>query len=134
MKKKNILMLMILLSTVFTKTQTQETYKITPLRYYCTHLSTNILSLFAMVPFAMCLEETVTKEKDPLIKMIASFIMAGWTIGGAVVFYKTPQWTDTYILKLPTHRTTVQNVFSACIRLLIFPLGSLLSEIIIKEE
>jgi hypothetical protein len=44
--------------------------------------------------------------------------------------YKTPQWTDHYILNYDTQRSTSQNILTFVCRIFIpFPLGTLLGEL-----
>ncbi len=129
-----------MLSATSVRVEAQQVHKnkVTPLQYYCTHLVTNFFSPVAMFPSffgAIGAGAIATEAKDPLIKLIAGCLATASFASAGFVFYKLPQWTDTYLLELPTKRRTVQNIISLLMRLSIpFPFGSLLSEIIIKEE
>lgn len=62
------------------------------------------------------------------------FLAAG-LIGGEYIVYKTPQWTDTHILKKETERTGKQNAITFASRALVVPpFGILLGEYLVKDK
>jgi hypothetical protein len=86
---------------------------------YGTHLITGGIS-------KICLSATTTIGF--LIGRTALHTFIG-AIAGLYIVYKTPQWTDTYILKKETTRTGQQNIIAFVNRILLFyPLGVLTGE------
>lgn len=66
------------------------------------------------------------REPKYLIKEIPSALAMGAAL---LVFYKTPQWTDTHLLEKKTERSTKQNISVFLSRLLIpYPFGTLIGE------
>lgn len=54
-------------------------------------------------------------------------------IAGSYLMYKTPQWTDTYLLKVKERRTTKENIVVLLSRQLPWPLGIFTGEYLAKE-
>ena len=75
--------------------------------------------------------------KEILAKCILPTTIAG--IASVYTVFKTPQWTDTYILKNGKKRTTIQNMSNFCVRVLIgapfgYALGECCSEMLEEEK
>jgi len=104
------------------------------LMYYGTHLATNFVvtcgSGFGCgIAFSMADELINSVDKASLCRAsTATFIKLAALTGVVYAFYKTPQWTDTYLLDIERERTLKENMISFFGRL--FPLGIIITEYI----
>ncbi len=73
-------------------------------------------------------------EDRKIIGAVLFIPMLAGLIAGYYIFYKTPQWTDTYLLKINTLRTTKQNLISSACRLLPWPVGVWIGEYYVRKD
>ena len=75
------------------------------------------------IVLAMIIGDTIAKNHPTLSYMIG-FMAGGW------IMYRTPQWTDTYIVKKTGQRTLTQNLVTFLNRIILsWPLGVITGEI-----
>lgn len=105
-----------------------------------THLATGACSYvtsLSVILLSFVLDEFVAKNKsftisknpcaDFLCRSLPSIV---GIIIGVWIFYKAPQWTDTYIIKKKDKRTFTQNMATFLSRIVWnYPLGVILGEI-----
>lgn len=105
------------------------------LRHYATHIITDgAAHLAAGVSVGAGLIIGGAFEKNNSSALGATSALAGFA-AALYTIYKTPQWTDKYILNYDTQRSTSQNIITFACRLFIpFPLGTLLGELEVEKR
>lgn len=129
--KYSVYLLTFLLVPAFS--HTAET-KPSQMRHYITHIATDGLSHIAAVASVMTgiAVGAALKDKSEALT-IASFLSGFGTAG--YIKYKTPQWTDTYVLKNDIKRTTPENILTFICRVLIpFPIGTVVGELALEND
>ncbi len=105
--------------------------------YLGTHLATGACSyvtslsviLLSLVVGEIIAKKNISEYKDVNLMSSALPPLIG-IITGAWIFYKSPQWTDTYIIKKKDTRTFTQNMATFLSRIVWnYPLGVILGEI-----
>lgn len=112
--------------------------------YLGTHLATSAcayVTSLSVILLSFALDEYVGKNKSFTVStnshldlLCRSFPSIVGVITGAWIFYKAPQWTDTYIIKKKDKRTFSQNMTAFFSRIILnYPLGVIFGEVCNKE-
>ena len=83
---------------------------------YSAHVATG--SLVKLLPWLT--QEAISHIKQEFLGDVPSYISLPLGIAYLYIRYKTPQWTDTYLLKKKELRTTKQNIINFIIRSISF--------------
>lgn len=109
-------------------------YPISYLRHTATHMATAHSALIAQIALMILAAELTRKIlKNSNSELSYPFAPVYASIAGCLtglyIQYKTPQWTDEYLLKLERKRSTPKNVIELLSKLVIpFPIATLLEE------
>ena len=105
------------------------------LRHYATHVATDAAAQFTgamSIAAGLVIGNAFAENRSN--ELAATSVLTGFA-AALYTLYKTPQWTDTYILKYDTQRSTCQNILTCVCRILIsFPLGTLLGELVVEKN
>ncbi len=114
------------------KKEAERKQKVSALSYYSAHLATALAAKFLLDEVVAALESRYFWQHEPLsLHLVEDY----WAILLATyIFYKAPQWTDNAI-GIEEKRSFLGNVFSCVTRRIIpFPVGSLASEFVIRQD
>lgn len=108
------------------------------LEYYGSHMITTLAAELSM-PIVVVLGGAIGIAGDFILKNEPSIMTSLGLLGGItsslIILYKTPSWTDEYILNLKAKRTDGQKLIGFLSRLLLIgPIGPLVGEILVKNK
>lgn len=99
----------------------------------CSYVASISVILLSFLAGEIIAKNNITESKDVNFISRALPSLIG-IITGAWIFYKAPQWTDTYILKKKNERTFTQNMTAFFSRIVLnYPLGVIFGEVCNKE-
>ena len=125
---------MAILSAMIFATPLTQAKRTSFLKHCCVHFLTDILSYGAFIP-VIGINASIDDSRSDCACLVKGSALAATFLGALYVHYKTPQWTDTYILGLEAERTFEQNVFTLFIRtILSLPIGILVGEGMIRLD
>jgi hypothetical protein len=125
---------MAILSAMIFATPLTQAKRVSFLKHCGVHFLTDILSYGAFIP-AIGIGASIYGSQSDCACLVKGSAVAATLLGALYVHYKTPQWTDTYILGLETERTFEQNIFTLFIRtILSLPIGILVGENMVRLD
>lgn len=100
-----------LLTTPLYAQQAPDPHALPGFGYYATHAGVQVATVVGMNILAQTIIDSAPKKfGKPDLSDVQQLALISTFVAGAYACYKTPEWTDTYILKNNNTYTTGQNL------------------------
>ena len=122
-------------SEIVEKTQSKAENDISDFKYYTVHALTDLVTSCAFgLPIVVV--DTIWEQNALKPGPLAKAALVSWLLAGWCVAYKTPEWTDKYVLRINERRTTKEKIASFLLRAFndwLF-VGSIAGEVVYRDN